>query len=120
MGNRPTSSCRDHRETGEKAPDRRARAAGPVDRGSQVPKPGGGNYWFENTEKSRYIDRKGEANKEETSRIVYDFLRTLGEHRLFAQGHTPDSILGNPTIKKDIFDSLIGGITEYGRMVLRR
>lgn len=84
---------------------------------NDVPKPGGGTYWDEDTQKSRDVDRKGEANKEETNRIIFDFLRTLKGKKLFKDTLTPESILADPDLKAAILGSLIGEITEYGRMV---
>ena len=84
---------------------------------NEVPKPGGGNYWDEDKEKSRDIDRGGEANKEETERIIFDFLRVLSEYKLFKDDREPSEILKNAELKTAISDSLIGDITEYGRMV---
>lgn len=84
---------------------------------NEVPKAGGGNFWDEDINKSRDIDKRGEANKEETNRIVFDFLRVLDERNLLKEGSGPAKILDHPAHKKRIMDSLIGGITEYGRMV---
>ncbi len=84
---------------------------------NEVPKPGGGNYWDEDVNKKRDIDRGGEANKEETSRIIYDFLKTLSNHDLLADGRKPDDILSDSYLSKAISESMIGEITEYGRMV---
>jgi len=84
---------------------------------NEVPKPLGGNYWDEDLNKKRDIDKGGEANKEETSRIVYDFLRLLSEKGALTDGYTPAKILGDTELRDAISDSMIGEITEYGRMV---
>jgi deoxycytidylate deaminase len=84
---------------------------------NEVPKPLGGNYWDEDPNKKRDIDKGGEANKEETSRIVYDFLRLLSEKGALTDGYTPAKILGYTELRDAISDSMIGEITEYGRMV---
>ena len=84
---------------------------------NEVPKPGGGNYWDEDAEKSRDIDLGGEANKEETNRIVFDLLITLQNNGLIIEGKTPTGILSDIDLKSEIMGSLIGDITEYGRMV---
>ena len=76
---------------------------------NEVPKPGGGNYWDEDEEKSRDIDRGGEANKEETERIIFDFLRVLSDYELFKEDREPSEILKNAKLKAAISDSLIGG-----------
>ena len=84
---------------------------------NEVPKPGGGNYWDEDVNKKRDIDKGGEANKEETSRIIYDFLKTLSDHDLLAGGKKPGDILKDEDLNDAISDSMIGEITEYGRMI---
>jgi len=84
---------------------------------NEVPKPGGGNYWNEDDNKKRDIDKGGEANKEETSRIIYDFLMTLSDHDLIADGKKPSDILQDSKLSGAINKSMIGEITEYGRMV---
>lgn len=84
---------------------------------NEVPKPLGGNYWHEDDDKHRDIDHRSEANKEEITRIVHDFLRVLEEKELLADGKDRNSVLADSTIRKAINKSLVGGITEYGRMV---
>lgn len=84
---------------------------------NDVPKPEGGIYWDEDAQKSRDIDRKGEANKEETNRIIFDFLRTLKREGALREDLTPENILADPDTKNAILKSSIGEITEYGRMV---
>ena len=84
---------------------------------NEVPKPNGGNYWDDDVEKHRDIDEKGEANKAETTRIVYDFLRALSQTDSLKAGLDPAKILADSSKRKAILDSSIGDITEYGRMV---
>lgn len=84
---------------------------------NEVPKPGGGCYWDEDDNKARDVDKKAEANKEETNRIVFDFLRVLHEKKVIAKTKTPKTVLANKNVRDAINESLIGEITEYGRMV---
>ena len=84
---------------------------------NEVPKPGGGNYWDEDKGKKRDIDVGGEANTEETTRIIFDFLRILGERGVIAKRRTPEKILEDESLRDAINGSLVGEITEYGRMV---
>lgn len=84
---------------------------------NEVPKPGGGNYWDDDDEKARDIDKKGEANKLETRRIIIDFLDTIEGEGLLAEKVTRDTILSDEKSRNAIGESLIGDITEYGRMV---
>lgn len=84
---------------------------------NDVPKPLGGMYWDEDIEKQRDIDVGGEANKREINRIIFDFLGKLSALGLLAGNPTPEQILGNNNNRDAILESLIGGITEYGRMV---
>lgn len=82
---------------------------------NDVAKAGGGLFWEEDQEKHRDIDLGSEANKEETSRIIYNFLETLRDKGIIE--HTPEQVLVRSDVKEAISDSLIGDITEYGRMV---
>lgn len=84
---------------------------------NEVPKAGGGNFWDEDREKYRDIDLGGEANKDETNRIVFSFLKVLRELNLLSSGSEPKKIIENTDSRNKIFDSMIGEITEYGRMV---
>lgn len=82
---------------------------------NDVAKAGGGLFWEEDHDKHRDIDLGSEANKEETSRIIYSFLETLQDKGIVEQA--PEQILSRNDVKSAISDSLIGDITEYGRMV---
>lgn len=84
---------------------------------NEVPKPLGGNYWDEDEPKARDVDKRAEANKDETNRIIFDFLTVLEKQEVFSDGQTAKDVLANSTTKQAINDSLIGDITEYGRMV---
>ena len=84
---------------------------------NEVPKFGGGNYWDEDELKRRDIDLGGEANKGEVNRIVFDFIDVLRKQGLIGDGNTAKSILANDEHRKAIKKSLVGGVTEYGRMV---
>ncbi|MCP9308066.1 deaminase [Zymomonas mobilis] len=83
---------------------------------NDVAKAGGGLFWEEDLEKNRDIDIGSEANKDETSRIIYNFLKTLEDEDVI-ENYKTDQILANPKIKDAISKSMIGEITEYGRMV---
>lgn len=84
---------------------------------NEVPKPGGGNYWDEDERKWRDIDHRNEANQDEKSRIVGSFLETLQDRGLLASGCTSERILSDPEHRRAVFESRVGEITEYGRMV---
>lgn len=84
---------------------------------NENPKPFGGTYWDEDDPKHRDIDRGSEANRIEKARIIYDFLGVLHKNRLFRENFSPDSILQDRAYRYSIENSLIGEITEYGRMV---
>lgn len=82
---------------------------------NDVPKPMGGQYWYEDNDKARDIDKSHEANKAETARIAFDLLRVLQQSEIIHV--SPDDILQDSALRKRILDSKIGEITEYGRMV---
>ena len=84
---------------------------------NDVPKPGGGIYWDEDVDKQRDFDLGGEANKREVNRIVFNFLDTLSDLKLLKGEEKPAQILSNADNREAILESLVGGITEYGRMV---
>ena len=82
---------------------------------NDVPKPFGGQYWYEDKGKARDIDKRHEANKAEMARIVHDFLRVLHE-----EGHvdkSPDALARDQGLQRALAKSRVGEITEYGRMV---
>jgi deoxycytidylate deaminase len=84
---------------------------------NDVAKPGGGHYWEEDVTKFRDIDIGSEANKEETSRIIFDFLKTLQKNNALSGHLTAEAILADKKIRAAIGESMIGEITEYGRMI---
>ncbi|MBF9042600.1 deoxycytidylate deaminase [Rhodobacterales bacterium HKCCE4037] len=86
---------------------------------NEVPKFGGGNYWDDDPDevKRRDIDMGGEANKSEVNRIVFNFIEVLSKQGLMKGDKSTQDILEDPEHRKAIKKSLIGGITEYGRMV---
>lgn len=84
---------------------------------NDVPKPNGGIYWDEDVNKRRDIDLGGEANKREINRIVHDFLDTLYERNLLTPENSTSTILEASENRNAILNSLVGEITEYGRMV---
>ena len=86
---------------------------------NEVPKFGGGNFWDEDDEKSkkRDIDLGAEANKSEVNRIVFNFLEILKNEKLISGDVSPEQIMENSSHRKAIKESLVAGITEYGRMV---
>lgn len=84
---------------------------------NEVPKFGGGNYWDEDEGKNRDIDLGGEANKNQINRIIFNFLGVLDKQGLIADGKKAEEILDNAQHRKAIKSSLVGGVTEYGRMV---
>ena len=84
---------------------------------NDVAKAGGGHFWEEDSAKHRDIDIGSEANKEETSRIIFDFVRTLEKQKALAPGSTVEELLSSASIREAISESMIGEITEYGRMI---
>jgi len=84
---------------------------------NEVPKPGGGNFWDDDKVKSRDIDRGSEANKEETNRIIFDFLKVLEKNGLLKESIGSKDIFKDPAFLGAIQKSMVGEITEYGRMV---
>lgn len=84
---------------------------------NEVPKFGGGNYWDEDKDKKRDIDLGNEANKSEINRIIHDFLDVLEKQKLLVDGKTINSIVTDDQHLKAIKSSLVGNVTEYGRMV---
>ena len=81
---------------------------------NEVPKYGGGNYWDDDDEKARDIDRPAEGNKAEIQRITVDFLTRLENAELLVHGQTTNSIIEE---HRDLInDAMISDITEYGRM----
>ena len=82
---------------------------------NEVPKPFGGNYREEDAEKHRDIDDGVETNKLETNRIIHNFLDTLDSRGLLNKSTV--QIMDDGGHEDAIRRSMIGDITEYGRMV---
>lgn len=81
---------------------------------NEVPKAGGGNYWCSDVRPQRDMDRKVEANRLETSRIVHNFLEALKEHGSLSE--KPENLMQNAEFQKILKKALISDITEFGRM----
>jgi deoxycytidylate deaminase len=83
---------------------------------NEVPKAGGGNYWYDDDPKVRDIERGSEQNSVERQRIIVDFFQKLQKSGLI----TKDASLETPEMKEKLDDALgtalISDITEYGRM----
>lgn len=84
---------------------------------NDVAKSGGGHFWEEDTQKFRDIDVGNEANKDETSVIVFDFLKTLERLGALKEGSSAESVISNTVIKSAIGEAMVSEITEYGRMI---
>lgn len=81
---------------------------------NEVPRSGGGNYWCSDHSPQRDMDRKHEANKLETSRIIHNFVEVIGKHG--SLNKDPLEVLKDEDFQKLIKKSLISDITEFGRM----
>jgi deoxycytidylate deaminase len=83
---------------------------------NEVPKAGGGNYWYDDANKMRDIERGGEQNSIEKQRIIIDFIQNLQKYEILPQEYE----FSSPEMKKKLADAsseaLISDITEYGRM----
>ena len=81
---------------------------------NEVPRPGGGNYWCSDDNPQRDMDRKLEANKLETSRIIHNFIDVISKHGSLTKD--PAELLKDPKFQQLLKKSLISDITEFGRM----
>lgn len=81
---------------------------------NEVPKALGGNYWGEDENPQRDIERKFESNKLETNRIIHDFVHALSKHDHV--NFDADSLMKTKEFDKIIKTTLISDITEFGRM----
>ncbi len=83
---------------------------------NEVPKAGGGNYWYDDDPRVRDIERGSEQNSVERQRIIVDFFQKLQDSGLIE----PTTSLDTPSMKEKLEtaaeDALISDITEYGRM----
>ncbi len=82
---------------------------------NEVPRPRGGIYSDNDPEKHRDIDDGVETNKLETNRIIRNFLDVLSSKGLLSK--KPEEVMTDAESRKAILDSMVGDITEYGRMV---
>lgn len=81
---------------------------------NEVPKPLGGNYWEDDANPQRDIERGVEPNKLETTRVIHDFVHALSkieELKLDAA-----SILKNSALEDILKDAFVSDITEFGRI----
>ncbi|WP_304619859.1 anti-phage dCTP deaminase [Paracoccus sediminilitoris] len=81
---------------------------------NEVPKALGGNYWGEDDNPQRDIERKLESNKLETNRLIQDFVRTLSKHP--KASFDAEEIINSQGFSKILKNSLISDLTEFGRM----
>jgi deoxycytidylate deaminase len=84
---------------------------------NDVAKSGGGQFWEDDFEKFRDIDMGSETNKEETNRIIFNFIKTLIDQSVITDAVHPQEILAKDEVREAISSSMIGEITEYGRMI---
>ncbi|MFV1620452.1 anti-phage dCTP deaminase [Phaeobacter sp. JH20_26] len=81
---------------------------------NEVPRAGGGNYWCSDSNPQRDIDRKVEANKLETNRIIHNFIEVI--HRHGSLKKDPTQLLNDESFLRLVKESQISDITEFGRM----
>lgn len=81
---------------------------------NEVPKPHGGNYWCSDTNPQRDMDRKVDANKMETSRIIHNFVESIEKHGSLKV--STDTLLADSSFQELLKETLISDITEFGRM----
>ena len=81
---------------------------------NEVPKPLGGNYWEDDTDPQRDIERGVEPNKLETTRLIHDFVHALSN--LDQISFDPVEILKSPGLAHVLKDAFVSDITEYGRI----
>lgn len=81
---------------------------------NEVPKAGGGNYWCNDPDPQRDMDRKIEANKLATSQIIRNFVDTIHKHG--SLNKSPEELMLDPKFQNLVKNSLVSDITEFGRM----
>lgn len=81
---------------------------------NEVPAPGGGNYWHDHPEPARDIDQRYEANRVETSRVIYNFLQILEDADLLAK--TAKESVADETFITNLRKARVSDLTEFGRM----
>lgn len=83
---------------------------------NEVPKAGGGNYWYDDDPRFRDIERGSEQNSVERQRIIVDFFQKLKNSGLIDTSTTLDTPEMKAKLEAAVEDALISEITEYGRM----
>ncbi|MFN4202342.1 MAG: anti-phage dCTP deaminase [Tabrizicola sp.] len=83
---------------------------------NEVPRAGGGNYWYEDLDKYRDIEVGAEQNSIEKQRIITDFLDRLKSAGLIDSSVDFDDQGHKDRLSEAIDEALISDITEYGRM----
>lgn len=81
---------------------------------NEVPKPLGGNYWCDDEDPQRDIERGVEPNKLETTRLIHNFVYALST--LDELSFDPTEILKNPKLSDVLKDAFVSDITEFGRI----
>lgn len=81
---------------------------------NEVPSPLGGNYWCDDKDPQRDIERGVEANKLETTRLIHNFVHAIS--KLKGQKIEPSKILAHPEIETVLKEAFVSDITEFGRM----
>ena len=81
---------------------------------NEVPKPLGGNYWEDDENPQRDIDRGVEPNKLETTRLIHDFIHALS--KVDGVDFDPSLIVKDPTLESILKDAFVSDITEFGRI----
>lgn len=84
---------------------------------NEVPKSGGGSYWYGDNAVMRDIERGAEQNNVEKQRIIMDALLRLQRIGLIPAATNFESASVKEQLKEALDDSLVSDITEYGRMV---
>lgn len=83
---------------------------------NEVPKAGGGNYWYDDDPRVRDIERGSEQNSVERRRIIVDFFQKLQDSGLIETEINLDTSEMKAKLESAVEDALISDITEYGRM----
>jgi deoxycytidylate deaminase len=81
---------------------------------NEVPKPLGGNYWCDDEDPQRDIERGVEPNKLETTRVIHDFVHALS--KLDGVDFVPSDVLKNSGLSEVLKNAFVSDITEYGRI----
>jgi deoxycytidylate deaminase len=81
---------------------------------NEVPKPLGGNYWCDDENPQRDIERGVEPNKLETTRLIHNFVHALS--KLDTLQFDPVDVLKSPELSDVLKDAFVSDITEFGRI----